>query len=486
MANAFPGLSEEGNPGMEEFEFGETGWAEGECQEGLYRASARGEERIPQGKALQVNVELYLHKASRLRRAYVREGSAALRGEYLMRAEGMYRRAIRVAPRDWRAYLGLGKVLEEKGRSQEADETYEEGLAVREGDNARLWAARGDLARGRGRRDVAEKMYKAALAANRSSASAWEGLTELERSRGSPERPMTLAQEGWREAASEDGKGKMAYLAGLCRKAQGRVGLARQAFRSAARAGEGDRNHAMWHSWAELEWQGGNIQAAFGLLRRGLGCNPKSPYLWHSWALWEGELGRWERAELILERCTRINPDQAVYTSLGRLRASRGDLQGARNALERASRKEPGNERVYLTWARSELEAGEPSSARQVYSQGAQACSGAGLARLFLGWAELERMEGNVREARALLRGAVRQDPSSDENWWGLEEELSNLEQAARIRRAAMEARQDVVQPQRLGFVDQVIRSVRGALGDEHQLGEAEGERSFSADEPWS
>lgn len=70
------------------------------------------------------------YRAKSCRRKGIVSEDPKIRHQWFRKAEGYYRSVMRMDPTDGRAYTGLGRLLEDQKRYDDAEQIYEDGCAV--------------------------------------------------------------------------------------------------------------------------------------------------------------------------------------------------------------------------------------------------------------------------------------------------------------------------------------------------------------------
>uniref|UniRef100_A0A061RFL8 Psbb mrna maturation factor chloroplastic-like n=1 Tax=Tetraselmis sp. GSL018 TaxID=582737 RepID=A0A061RFL8_9CHLO len=255
---------------------------------------------------LKINLDLLLYRCRRLRHEayYVRDKRE--RAKMYQQLEAGLKDAIRMDPKDGRAYVSLGKHYLQQKRFEDAYRTYEDGCAATEGQNPYIWQAWATLEAKRGNASHARKLYNAATVASESHVTAWHGWGQLEKQQGNYVRARELWIKGLQRAAKPN---EYLYQSlGLLAEELGRIDEARMWFRQGTDRLKGVSAHAIWQAWALMEAKHGDPMTVRLLFRKGLKANPKSRYIYLSWGDWEKRMGNLDQARKILAKGNEVNP----------------------------------------------------------------------------------------------------------------------------------------------------------------------------------
>ena len=380
-----------------------------------------------EGKPLKINQDLTLYRARKLRNeaGFMKSKDDRLSKRY--EAIAMFEKAMAYDVTDGRAYCGIGKILTQMGRLDEAREVYQAGVDAKGGDNAYLWVALAVLEEKAGNKVLARKYYDAATAADKTHAAAWHGWGTLEKNMGNYQRARELYIKGIRQVPPQEASAHLYHSLGVMAFERGRTSEAREHFRQGVRTEAGRNSAAIWQSWAILEGQAGDEEQARKLFQKGLMVAPKSKYIWLAWGTWEAKLGYVDRAKELLAKGCKLNPlDPYLLQALARLEAEQGDLEAARKYFDQGTVLDPTHQANWNAWAMAEWRAGEIDRARNLFQRGVWVNpKHINAANLFHAWGVLESREGNISLARQLFKCAVNVNKSSERIWltWAMMEE---------------------------------------------------------------
>lgn len=362
---------------------------------------------------------------------------------------------------------------------------YEEGCAATGGTNAHIWTAWANLAMNQGNKNLARKLFDAAIVASPSHAAAWHGWGLLEKKYGGD---IVKARDLWMKGiqATMDNPNPYLYqsLAVLASEL-GRVDEARQWFRLGTKTMKGQMSHALWQAWARMEeqLQQEDPDVVRMLYRKGLERSPRSRYTFLSWAMFEKKVGQVKEAKKLLKRGLHMNPkDAALAQAWGLIEVEQGNLDEARRLFTKASKADPGHLPVWQAWGCMEFRAGNMDVARDLFQQGIWAAPprDKNVCMLFQAWAILERAAGDIPLARQLFKCAVKADPTSEPSWlaWAaMEEDMGAVQRAQELRSFSLQERQEVIAPVNFttlpagnragGLVEKIFVRVASWFGDE-------------------
>ena len=148
-----------------------------------------------EGKPLKINQDLTLYRARKLRNEAGFMKSKDDRFSKRYEAIAMFEKAMAYDVTDGRAYCGIGKILSQMGRLDEAREVYQAGVDAKGGDNAYLWVALAVLEEKAGNKVLARKYHDAATAADKTHAAAWHGWGTLEKNMGNYQRCLLYTSD---------------------------------------------------------------------------------------------------------------------------------------------------------------------------------------------------------------------------------------------------------------------------------------------------
>ena len=146
------------------------------------------------------------------------------------------------------------------------------------------------------------------------------------------------------------------------------------------------------------------------------------------WAQDERSLGNIEEARDLLERTVKINPTyMSTWVSWGLLEKSQGNVEKACHIFQKATRiaekqviRAPF---LFQAWGRvEEIDRGNLDKAASIFQRGVRLAPEAG--PLWTSWAMLERRRGNIEKARELFQMATAVEPKLGSTWqsWGIME----------------------------------------------------------------
>ena len=429
-------------------------------QSGTYETSLMADgaikfrEGVRLGNPLPVNAaRLNYHAKKELRNNRVEE------------AQELYEEAIRIDPRDGRAYLGLSRCAQRRRDFKLARQLLMTGIANSvscgqdgkpdSGANPFLLQALGCLEERAGHLSEAETLFIEAAKSRPSHAASWVALAQL----------RTIK---FRQSATA---GRVCYQA---------------AERELAIAGQPPSSH-VYTAWAAMEYKkAGDIRQARNLFKKALKADSRCSAAWLQLGVMEANNENWDEAELcfetvlkfdqrntrvlqayaimeskrpdsnsrkvigLFERALKINPrDGGVLQPYALYVAELGDIEGARDLLRRGTEVQKRHAPVWQAWGVLETRNGNPEEARNIFQQGIWACAQLGggqsggfkCARLWQAWGVLEAQEGDYAAARRCFNRALDADKRSIAAytaWTLMEEELGNWNDARSIFERAL------------------------------------------------
>jgi len=387
----------------------------------------------------------------------------------LEEAEEMYEKAIKIAPRDGRAYLGLSRVAQRRRDFKYAKDCLKTGIANSFGDgtsgangvkvidtggNPFLLQALGTLEERMGNLAEAERLFIAAARSRPSHAAAW----------------VALAQLRTRKLRQGPNAGRMCYHTAETELRQ---------------AGLKASSH-VYTAWAALEWKAGDIRRGRELFRMALEIDPKCSAAWNQFGVMETQQENWDEAEQcfesvlkydrrnsrvlqayaimetkrpdtnsrraigIFEKALKSNPrDGGVLQGYALYVAKLGDIDSARDLLKRGTQIDRRHAPLWQAWGVLETRHGTASAARDVFQRGIWSCAqssggqsgGRRCARLWQAWGVLESMVEDHPAARRCFSRALDADTrnvAAVTAWTLMEEKLGNFQDARLIFERAL------------------------------------------------
>ena len=173
---------------------------------------------------------------------------------------------------------------------------------------------------------------------------------------------------------------------------------------------------------------------------------PKSKYCWLAWGRFEASIGNIQRARELIQRGVRLNPaDRSLLQALARLEANDGNIRVARQYFAAGTKLDPSHQQNWQAWGVAEFRAGNIEKARELFQRGVWVRPESKDAAVGLqAWAILERKEGNIPLARELFKCSVKANPTNSKSWmsWAqMEEEIDNISRASELRNLCAQER---------------------------------------------
>lgn len=410
------------------------------------------------GNSLKVNADRLTH--------FARKELAKGR---LEEAEELYEKAVKMSPRDGRAYLGLSRIAQRRrdfkyakkclrsgiAKSVSDGTTGENGIKISDsGANPHLLQALGTLEERMGHLAEAERLYIAAARSRPSHAAAW----------------VALAQLRTRKLRQGPNSGRMCY---------------RTAEIELKRAGLKQSSH-VYTAWASLEWKTGEIRKARDLFRMALQIDPRCSAALNQLGVMESNEENWDASEKcfetvlkydrrnsrvlqayaimetkrpdsnsrraigLFEKALKANPrDGGVFQAYALYVAKLGDIDAARGLLQRGTKIDKRHAPLWQAWGVLETRHGTAKDARDVFQQGIWACAqssggqsgGRRCARLWQAWGVLEAQEDEFDAARRCFSRALdadRRNVAAVTAWTLMEERLGKYNDAKLIFERAL------------------------------------------------
>ncbi|CAJ1954539.1 unnamed protein product [Cylindrotheca closterium] len=372
-------------------------------------------------------------------------------------AQELYEEAIRIDPRNGRAYLGLAKCAERRRDYKLAKECLKTGIANSvslaedgtpdSGANPFLLQALGCLEEKAGHLTQAEALFIEAARSRPSHAASWVALAQLrtEKFRQSAMAGRVCYQTAAREL-EKAGKKPSSHVftawAAMEYKKEGDVRKARKLFHMALKADK--RCSAAWLQLGCMEAKQENWAQAEICFETCLKFDKRNSRILQAYAIMESKRPESNSRKVIelFERALKVNKrDAGVLQPYALYVAELGDAESARDLFERGTKVNKRHAPVWQAWGVFETRQGNPEAARNIFQQGIWACAPLGggqsggykCARLWQAWGVLEAQEGDYAAARRCFNRAVDADKrniAAYRAWTMMEEELGNWEDA--------------------------------------------------------
>ena len=270
----------------------------------------------------------------------------------LEEAEELYEKAIQVAPRDGRAYLGLSRVAQRRRDFKYAKDCLKTGIANSFGDgtsgangikvtdtggNPFLLQALGTLEERMGNLAEAERLFISAARSRPSHAAAW----------------VALAQLRTRKLRQGPNSGRMCY-----HTAEGEL----------KKAGLKPSSH-VYTAWAALEWKAGDIRRGRELFRMALEIDPKCSAAWNQLGVMETQQENWDDAEQCFESVLKYDRrNSRVLQAYAIMETKRPDTNSRRaiGIFEKALKSNPRDGGVLQGYALYVAKLGDIDAARDL------------------------------------------------------------------------------------------------------------------------
>jgi len=411
-------------------------------------------EGVRLGNALPVNsARLNYHAKMELRSHRVEE------------AQELYEEAIRIDPRNGRAYLGLSRCAQRRRDYALARECLKTGIAnsisIAEdgtpdgGANPFLLQALGCLEEKAGHLSGAEALFIEAARSRPSHAASWVALAQLrtEKFRQSAMAGRVCYQTAERElekANMEPSAHVYTAWAAMEYKKEGDVRRARKLFQAALKADK--RCSAAWLQLGGMETKQENWEQAELSFETCLKFDKRNSRILQAYAIMESKRPDSNSRKVIdlFERALRVNKrDAGVLQPYALFVAELGDIESARDLLERGTQVNKRHAPVWQAWGVLETRQGSPEAARNIFQQGIWACAqlsggqsgGFKCARLWQAWGVLEAQEADYAAARRCFSRAIDADKrniAAYTAWTIMEGKLGNLDDARSLFERAL------------------------------------------------
>jgi tetratricopeptide (TPR) repeat protein len=421
----------------------------------LYDTSLMGDgavkfrEGVRLGNPLRVNADRLNYHAKK-----------EFRSNKLEEAQELYEEAIRIDPRDGRAYLGLARCAEGRRDYKLARECLRMGIAQSvscapdgtpdTGANPFLLQALGCLEEKCGHLSQAESLYISAVRSRPSHAASWLALAQLRtrKFRQSAAAGRVCFQAAEREL-EKAGLPPSAWVytawASMEYKKCGDVRRARQLFKAALKADK--RCSAAWLQLGVMEAENEHWKEAELCFETVMKFDQRNTRVLQAYAIMESKRPEVNSRKVIglFERALKVNPrDAGVLQPYALFVAKLGDIDAARDLLRRGTEANKRHAPVWQAWGVLETREGNPEEARNIFQQGIWACAqlnggqsgGYNCARLWQAWGVLEAAEGDYAAARRCFSRALDADNrnmAAMTAWTIMEEKLGNIDDARHL-----------------------------------------------------
>jgi tetratricopeptide (TPR) repeat protein len=420
----------------------------------MYDTSLMGEgavkfrEGVRLGNPLRVNADRLNYHAKK-----------ELRSNRLEEAQELYEEAIRIDPRDGRAYLGLSRCAERRRDFKLARECLRMGIAQSvscapdgtpdTGANPFLLQALGCLEEKLGHLSQAESLYISAVRSRPSHAASWIALAQLRtlKFRQSAAAGRVCYQAAEREL-QKAGLPPSAWVytawASMEYKKCADIRRARQLFKAALKADK--QCSAAWLQLGVMEADNENWKEAELCFETVLKFDKRNSRVLQAYAMMESKRSNVNTRKVIglFEKALKANPrDAGVLQPYALFVAKLGDIDAARDLLRRGTEANKRHAPVWQAWGVLETREGNHEEARNIFQQGIWACAqitgqsgGFSCARLWQAWGVLEASEGDYAAARRCFSRALDADNrnmAAMTAWTLMEEKLGNFDDARHL-----------------------------------------------------
>lgn len=211
-----------------------------------------------------------------------------------------------------------------------------------------------------------------------------------------------------------------------------------------------ERSSATWLQLGVMEGDIGNFKAAQDCFESCLEYDKKNSRIFQAYAILESKNSKGgkssERKAIdLFEQALRYKKyDAGVLQAYALYVAKLGDLESARNLLEKGSKANPRHAPVWQAWGVLETRFGDTDEARRVFQEGIWACAQAGggqsggrrCAKLWQAWGVMESSVGDFSAARRCFNRALdadRRNVAAVTAWALMEEEVGSGKKDARM-----------------------------------------------------
>eukprot|EP01039_Chlorochromonas_danica_P005782 gene5779-6367_t len=299
-------------------------------------------------KPLKVNLDLWNYEAKQ----------EMLRGNFSA-ASQIYSHCISYDRTDGRAYLGIARILWKRGKAEEAESAYDEGLYYCP-ENPFLLQAKAMFLEKQGRLEEAKRALKASVRSHPDHAASWVALSQLQ-------------------------------------IREGKIDQAKECLESAVK--HSPTSYVALQTWGCLEARYGDKQRARELFEKALAIAPESGHTLHSWAVLERDDGFLHRALELYKKMSSIRPGlPKALLGIAEIQELMGNHALARETYANGvtSARQQGYGGLFQAWALFELRQ-LTTLTKQVLRALSQSYSPSNLPLL-----KLELLGNNLREELAM------------------------------------------------------------------------------------
>jgi len=387
----------------------------------------------------------------------------------LEEAQEIYEIAIDIDPRDGRAYLGLANIAKRRrdftfardclnaGIRNSASSYVSNGNTIYDwGANPFLLQALGCLEEEMGYLAEAEKLYIEATKSRPCHAAAWVSLGQLRikklRQGAQSARVCFInAERELQRAGLPMSSHVYTAWASLEYKYANDFRLARNLFTKALRVDR--RCSAAWLQLGSMEASNENYEMAQKCFDTVLKFDKRNSRVLQAYAIMESKRPDGDDRKVIdlFERALAVKPrDGAVLQAYGLFVLNLGDVDGARQLLRRGTKVNRRHAPLWQAWGVLEMRYGTLEAARDIFQKGIWACAQAGgvqsggnaCARLWQAWGILEAKDGNYAESRRCFGRALdadRRNVAVITAWAQMERLIGNVQDARAVYERALQ-----------------------------------------------
>lgn len=380
-------------------------------------------------------------------------------------AQELYEEALRIDPRDGRAYLGMGRCAQRRRDFKLAKAWLSMGIAnsvalptddeqpMDRGANPFLLQALGVLEERTGRLSEAEALYISACKSRSTHAAAWVslGLLRTRKLGQPPSAGRQCFETAERELMKYDLKVPAhVYTAWASLEQSTDPSKARRLYKKALEVDP--KCSVAWLQLGTMEASLGKFEASQKCFEAGLTNDRRNSRILQAYAIMQGKRPNADPDKTIslFKRALKANRrDAGVLQAYGLYLLQQGDVSAARDLLQRGTRANKRHSPVWQAWGVLESHHGDAETARRVFQEGIWACAqltggqsgGYRCARLWQAWGVLEAKMGDDAAARCCFSRALDADArnvAAVTAWARMEEALENFADARAIFERAL------------------------------------------------
>jgi len=260
--------------------------------------SSSSKEPLEFKKAIEINPRNY--------RAYIKLGRFYRDQGKFSEAEKSFKKAIEINPRNYRAYAELGQFYQNQGKFSEAEESYKKAIELNPG-NYRAYVELGWFYQGQEKFSEAEESFKRAIELNPRNYEAYVelGCFYLEQGRSFDQSKFSEAEKSFKKAIEINPKNYWSYnVLGWCYLDQGKFSEAEKSFKKAIELTPRDSGAYIELGWCYLDQ--GKFSETEESFKKAIEINPRNDMAYGALKVLYIEMGKMELARKYAEEARDI------------------------------------------------------------------------------------------------------------------------------------------------------------------------------------